>query len=143
MKFYILYFILFFSISSIFAQSNEAWSPIGLTASGKNMQNGVEAFYQLNKCNNESVVFIKFVNHNNYGISLEWKDAVFTKDSEWVVNKNVEVLKHLTLEGNTSVSGDCSGINQSDLVVKVTDIISNIEDFNLLGINSLKVSSIN
>lgn len=143
MKFCIRCFFLFFSISSIFAQSNQVWSPIGLTASGKNMQNGVEAFYQLVKCNNENVVFIKFVNHNSYGVSLEWNDAVFTKDSKWVVNKNVEQSKLLMLEGNNSVSGDCSGINQSALVVKVNDFVSRMEDFNLFGINSFKVSSIN
>ena len=143
MKFFTFYFVLFFSVSCLFAQSNQEWKSIGLTASGKNVQNGVEAFYQLNKCNNENVVFIKFINHNNFGIALDWNDAVFTKDFRWVVNANVQTLKHLTLAGNISVSGDCSGINQSELVVKVNDFISNIEDFNLFGINSLKVSSIN
>jgi len=134
--------ILFLSVSSIFAQSNSEWKPIGLTASGKNMQNGVEAFYQLNKCNNENVVFIKFINHNTSGVIVEWNDAVFTKDLKWVKNEKAGMVKTITIEGGETVSGDCSGKNQNVLVVNVNDFISNIDDFNLFGINSFKASSI-
>jgi len=137
-----LYFILFFSVSSIFAQSNTEWNPIGLTASGKNTQSGVEAFYQLNKCNKENVIFIKFINHNTFGVIVEWNDAVFTKDLKWVKNQKAGIMKSLTIEGSETISGDCSGKNQNEVVVNVNDFIDNIDDFNLFGINSFKVSSI-
>jgi len=137
-----LYFILFFSVSSVFAQSNREWNPIGLTASGENKQNGVEVFYQLNKCNNEHVVFIKFINHNTSGIIVEWNDAIFTQDLKWVKNKNGDILKSLTIEGSETITGDCPGKNQKELIVNVNDFISNIDDFNLFGINSFKVSSV-
>jgi len=106
------------------------------------MQNGVEAFYQLNKCNNENVVFIKFINHNTSGVIVEWNDAVFTKDLKWVKNEKAGMVKTITIEGGETVSGDCSGKNQNVLVVNVNDFISNIDDFNLFGINSFKASSI-
>jgi len=106
------------------------------------MQNGVEAFYQLNKCNNENVVFIKFINHNTYGVIVEWNDAVFTKDLKWVKNEKAGAMKSLTIEGSETISGDCSGKYQIELVVKVKDFINNMDDFNLFGINSVKVSSI-
>jgi hypothetical protein len=138
-----LYIILFFSVSSLFAQSNAEWNPIGLTASGNNIQSGVEAFYQLNKCNKETVVFIKFINHNNFEVAVEWYDAVFTKDSKWVKNENTAIIKSLTIGVNEVESGDCSDKNKKELVVNVNDFISNIDDFNLFGINSFKVSSIN
>ncbi len=138
-----LFLILFLSVSSIFAQAKPEWIPIGLTASGKNIQSGVEAFYQLDKCNKEHVVFIKFINHNTYEVIVEWYDAVFTKDLKWVNNKNADLLKSLTIGVNEAVTGDCSNESQKELVVKVNDFISNVNDFNLFRINSFKVSSKN
>jgi len=142
-KKYIFCFIFIISVSPIFAQSNTEWTPIGLTASGKNIQNGVEVFYRVGKCSKEPVVFIKFNNHNTYGIILQWYDAVFTKDFKWVKNKKVDIKKFLTIEGNETISGDCSGKNQKELVVKIKDFVNNIDDFNLFGIKSFTISSIN
>lgn len=132
--------ILFLSIYSIFAQSTQEWKPIGLTASGKNTYNGVEAFYQLNKCNTETVVFIKFINHNTFEVVVEWQDAVFTKNLKWVNGKNEGIMKKIAIEGDGVVTGDCIDINQMDLVVNVNDFIGNIDDFNLFGVNSFKIS---
>lgn len=135
-----LFSILFLSISSIFAQSKAEWKPIGLTVSGKNTYSGIEAFYQLNKCNTENVVFIKFINHNTYEVVVEWQDAVFTKNLKWVKGKNEGIIKKITIEGDGVVTGDCIDINQMELVVNVNDFIGNIDDFNLFGVNSFKVS---
>jgi len=138
-----LFSILFLSVSSIFAQSQPEWIPIGLTVSGKNIHSGVEAFYQVNKCNTENVVFIKFINHNTFEVVVEWQDAVFTKNLKWVKGKNEGIMKKITIEGDGVVTGDCIDINQMDLVVNVSDFIGNIDDFNSFGVNSFSVSSKN
>lgn len=138
-----LFSVLFLSISAIFAQSNPEWKPIGLTVSGNNIQSGVEAFYQLNKCNKENVVFIKFINHNTFEVVVEWQDAVFTKNLKWVKGKNEGIMKKIAIAGDGVATGDCIDINQMDLVVNINDFIGNIDDFNLFGINSFKVSNKN
>lgn len=136
-----LYILLFFSVSSVFAQSNSEWKPIGLTVSGKNIQNGIEAFYQLYVCNNENVIFIKFINHNNYDVTVEWKDAVFTKELKWVSNENI--IKSLIIKADEVIFGDCSGKSQKELIVKVNDFIMNIDDFNQFKTTSFQVKTNN
>ncbi|MBI5218022.1 MAG: hypothetical protein HY958_03735 [Bacteroidia bacterium] len=129
LKFKILSFIILFSGSFTFAQTSSDWNPIGLTVDGKNMQNGIKAFYQLNKCNNEDVVFIKFINDNTNAVVAEWNDAVFTKEHKWVGNEKGDSKKSLTIGGNVIIIGDCSGISHPELVVKIHDFIKNINDF--------------
>jgi len=141
LKYNILGLIFIISVSSIFAQSKSEWLPIGLTASGKNIKSGVEAFYQLNKCNKEHVVFIKFINHNSNSIILQWYDAVFTKDFKWAKNKKADIKKSLIINGNETKSGDCSGKSQKELVVSIKDFVNNVDDFNLFGIKSFTVSN--
>src|ERR1035437_4724363 len=67
----------------------QGWVPISLTFAGQNLQDGVEAFCQLSKCNGEDVVLIKLSNHNTDAITVEWADAVFTKELKWVSKKNI------------------------------------------------------
>lgn len=143
LNFNILSFLLLFSVSSIFAQSNIGWSPIGLAVNGKNMQNGVEAFYQLNKCNNEDVIIIKFINYNTSAVIAEWNDAVFTKELKWASNEKKDIKKSITIGGNEVILGDCSDTSQPELVVKIQDFIKNIDDFKLFRALSFHVTVIN
>lgn len=140
LKLNILLFFVLFSFTLIFAQSNSVWKPIGLTVDGKNMQNGIEAFYHLNKCNNEDVVIIKFVNHNIYKVIAEWNDAVFTKELKWTSNEKGDNKKTLTIEGKDVAIGDCSGTSQSELVVKVSEFIKKIDDFKLFKTTNFHVT---
>jgi len=139
LTFSILSFILFFSVLSVSAQSNSSWSPIGLTVNGKNMQNNVEASYQLSKCNNEDVVYIKLFNYNTDAVIVEWNDAIFTKELKWVKENKI---KSLTIGGNEVIFGECSNTSKSELVVKVSEFIKNIDDFNKFGTTSFKVTTI-
>jgi hypothetical protein len=141
-KLKILSFLILFSISSVFAQSNSEWKPIGLDVSGKNIQNGVEASYQLSKCNNENLVLIKFINHNTFSVSIEWNDAVFTKNAQWYRNQKADIRKSITISGNEVIFGDCSVNSRKELVINVLDFINEINDFQLYRAISFKVISI-
>lgn len=141
LKYNILCFLLTFSFLPIFGQSQTEWTPIGLTASGKNIKSGVEAFYQVDKCSKEHVVFIKFINHNANGLILQWYDCVFTSDLKWIKNKNVDLKKVLNIGGNETISGDCSDKCHKELVINIKDFVNNIDDFKLFGIKSFTVSS--
>jgi hypothetical protein len=143
LKFKILSLLILFSVSSVFAQSNSEWRPIGLTVSGKNVQNGVEAFYLLTKCNNENLVFIKLINHNAFAVTVNWYDAIFTKNTKWCRNQKADIRKSITIGANEVLNGDCSGNIHGELVVNALDFIKEIDDFLLFGIISLKVTNIN
>jgi len=126
--------------SSVFAQTNSGWVPIHLTVSGYNMQDGVEAFFQLNKCNEEDVVFLKLINHNADAVTVEWTDAIFTKELKWVSKENATERKSLTINANETVQGDCLRIDQSKLVVKINDFIKKTDDFKLYGTTFFQVT---
>lgn len=142
LKFNILCFFMLFYASAIFAQKSPVWHPIGLTVSGKNIQNGVEAFYRVSKSKNKDIILIKFVNLNNYAVNLEWNDAVYTKEQQWKRNEKADVRKCLTLNNNEIVSGNISDNSPKELIVKVDDFITNINDFNLYKLDAFKVSNI-
>lgn len=139
----VLFFLMFFSVSSLFAQSNPGWNPIGLAVNGKNIQNGVEAFYLLTKCNNEDVILLKFINYNTSSVVVEWNDAVFTKDMKWVNNEKNNSKKTLTIDKNEIMLGDCSGTCQPQLVVNVHDFIENTDEIKLFRALSFHVTVIN
>ena len=108
MKKYLLFaFCFLFLHSKIFAQNT--WNPIGLSVSGDNTMNGVDALFQLNTCNGEDVVFMKLVNHNSYAVIVEWYPAVFTNDLKWIKKENISDKKSITLSPNSDVASDCSG----------------------------------
>ncbi len=135
-----LVFMLLLPGFSVFAQPDTGWKPIGLTINGRNMQQGVEAFYQLTKCNNENVVFIKLVNHNSYKVISEWNDAVFSKQLTWHSNKKEDKRKSVVIDGNSMVLGDCSGKSLKELMVRVGDFIDNIDNFTLFKAESFIVT---
>jgi len=139
-KITILSFLFFLPVTLLMAQSGFESSPVGLTTNGRNEAYGVEVWYQLNKCNEEDVVFIKFSNHNSYKVTVEWSDAIFTKDLIWISNKKDNAVKTIVLKGNATVAGSCEDAGMQTLVVKVRDFIDDSADFNRFKVVSFKVS---
>jgi hypothetical protein len=124
----------------VFAQSNEEWSKIGLSASGKNIQNGVEAFYKTAICSEEKVVLIKFVNHNSFAVKAEWDEAIFTNEMIWYTRSSDNSKKMITIGVNETIYGDCSDESKKILVVRISDFIKTSDNFKLFGIKSFKVT---
>lgn len=98
--------------------TSSAWQPMHLNVSGSNIVNGVEASFQLNKCNGEDVVFVKFINRNTHAVEIEWYDAVFTQEKKWIKKENAADKKSLSIPANSEVVGDCAGKNEL-MVVKM------------------------
>jgi hypothetical protein len=140
-KFKLLSLLIFFSFTTVFAQTNSSWTPIGLSVNGKNIQNNVEAFYKLDKCNNEDVIFIKFINYNANSVTINWEDAIFTQNRKWINNVNMDGKKSLKIEANEVAVGECLSSIYPQLVIKVNDFIENIEDFKLFITNSFQVTN--
>lgn len=142
LRYTILPLLIFISISSVSGQSNSEWKGIGLTVSGMNNFGGVEAFYQYVNCDKQDVVLIKFINHNNYSVEIEWNDALFTKELKWVSNRKKDFRKTIILEINETKAGNCSEGGSTQLVVPVHDFIKKPDNFKLFGVKSFKVKSI-
>src|ERR1017187_5825495 len=66
-----LVFAIYFLPHQASAQNNQDWLPIYLNIVGDNKMNGVEASFQVNTCNGEDMIYIKFVNQNNYPVKIE------------------------------------------------------------------------
>ncbi|MBI4931626.1 MAG: hypothetical protein HY841_12725 [Bacteroidetes bacterium] len=142
MKKIILFSLFLFIASCIFAQTNSAgvasWNPIGLDVAGHNTIKGIEAFYQLNNCKGENVVFVQLINHNNYAVTVEWYPAVFTKELKWIKKENPSDKISVTLNANAELAGDCSGAYQAT-ALHLKDFSVNAADFNRYGVSNFVI----
>lgn len=142
------FFILFLLVATLsaphklVAQNTPSWQPIFLQVTGGNTMDGVEASFQLNKCNGVDVVYVKFFNHNSYPVKIEWVDAVFTQELKWVNDAAGTNKKSLNLPANTEAKGDCSNKLYPALLVKVKDFISDKKDFKRFSASQLAVIAV-
>ncbi len=100
--FYLLFAALFglFSSQDIFAQSERSkWTPVK-TASN------VDVLYQLSTCDGTDVIFVRFVNRNNYPVRIVWKEAFDTQVEKNTLGKGVE--KSMLLPVGETVNTDCN-----------------------------------
>lgn len=109
------------------AQTND-WQPIYLLVTGANMMEGVEASFQLNTCNGEDIIYVKFINHNEYVVKLEWFDAVFTQELKWVNKEEAGDRKSITLAAKAEAKGTCLNNVNPELIIKVKDFVASKKD---------------
>lgn len=135
-----LYITLIFLQLYIFAnaQNSHQWQNIFLKPTGDNVQDGVAAFYKVDECNGQKVVFLKFINTNNYSVQIEWYDGIFTIDKEWKKFLDADHLKTLNLAPGKEISGEC---NDSIMSIKISDFV-NPEKFKRYGTFYFEVNNI-
>lgn len=137
-------FVFCLVLSSLFqinAQTNE-WQPIFLQVTGVNTLDGVEASFQINTCNGEDIIYIKFINHNANAVKLEWFDGVFTQELKWI-NKELPVdKKSLILTANKEVKGECMSKLYPELMVKMEDFVADKKDFKRYSTSHLRVIAV-
>ena len=63
------------------------WKNAILRSDGQTVLNKVEAYCSKTICDGEEFILIKFVNKNNFKVSVEWVDAIFVK-GVWYYSKN-------------------------------------------------------
>lgn len=135
---------LFFTVSALqYSADSKAqttdWTPIFLTVSGNHIVNGLEGYFQKGVCNNEDVIFVKFVNTNAYAVALTWYNAVFTHEIKWYYN--ADDTKSLTVPAATTAEGTCGG--EALLVIKLSDFISDPNQFKRYCSVELTISKVN
>ncbi|MES2593034.1 MAG: hypothetical protein V4608_14220 [Bacteroidota bacterium] len=141
------YFVLllvwaFSGSNNVSAQNNSGWEPIYLQVTGANTMDGVEASFQMNTCNGEDVLCIKFINRNKYPVKLEWFDAVFTQELKWINKDQPENRKTITLPAETEAKGSCSSNAYPELTIKLKDFIAGKKDFKRYSASQLRVISV-
>lgn len=128
-RFFIFLISLFISGTyQVHAQVNTEWQPIYLTPGGGNTIDGVEASFQVNTCNGEDIIYIKYFNHNGYSVNLEWFDAVFTQELKWINSELPDEKKSLQLPANKGIVGECSNNLYPELVIKVKKFVADKKD---------------
>lgn len=140
--FLILISILFFSVPQFFSQNKDNWEPVYLLVTGANTMDGVEASFKLGKCNNEDVVFIKFNNHNDYPVKLEWFDAVFSQELRWINKDGEGNKKKLIVPAKMELKGGCENNTYSELIVKLKDFIGDKQNFKRFHTSQLTIVSV-
>lgn len=124
------------------AQSGAEWQPIYLQVTGHNTMDGVEALFQLNSCNGEDIISIKYINHNDYAVKLEWFDAVFTQELKWINKEQAGDKKTIQLAAKEEAIGKCSNNLYAELIVKVKDFTADKKDFKRYSASRLRVSGV-
>ena len=117
---------------------NTVWNQAILRADGKTEINGVEAYSMKTICGNDEFVLIKFINKNNYKVSVEWKDAIKIF-GDWVYSKD-QTPKTLNIDANANIEGQCNGI--VTLKVKIKSIIDNPIDFGYYTVSGLTTTKL-
>lgn len=103
---------------------------------------GVEASFQLNTCNGEDVVYLKFINHSSNPVKLEWTDAVFTHELKWINKDEAKDKKSLQIPAKAEVKGNCSNNVDPELFVKLKDFVIDKKDFKRYSASHLKVIAV-
>ncbi len=119
--------------------AQNTWEPVKLDVAGHNTVNNVEATFQKGTCNNEEVIFVKFINRNKYPVTIKWYDAILTKSNSWVKKDDVNPKKVLTIAASQEVKGQCSVTESADCVIKLGDYLDKLADYNLYAIYRFEV----
>lgn len=138
----LLFVLIFCSSSRMNAQSDADWQPIYLQVTGHNMMDGVEASFQVRTCNGEDLIYIKYINHNDYAVKLEWFDAVFTQALKWINKEQAADKKTIQLAAKEEAMGKCSNNLYAELIVKVKDFTADKKDFKRYSASRLLVSGV-
>lgn len=103
---------------------------------------GVEAYFQLATCNGEQVVYVKFINHNEYSVRLEWFDAVFTQELKWINKDEERNKKSLLIAPKVEAAGKCSGTGNAELIINLKDFIADKKEFKRYSAFQLNVLAV-
>ena len=149
---FILLSVLILSVPhKVQAQVNSDWQRIGLTVAGYNIVDGVEALFQVNSCNGKDVIYVRYINHTNSAVKIDWNDAVFTEDQKWI-NKDADAdKKSITIPANSEVKGECPASSNGEsvkpvnknpqLIIDMKDFITDKKNFKLYSAANFRVTA--
>jgi hypothetical protein len=102
------------------------WEPVILDVAGHTVVKKVAVFFQKTVCQNEDYIVIKFVNDNDYPVTVKWYDAVqLNSDYSWVKKYDSTPKKVLEIPAKSEIKGVCSSQDNQDCVIQLKDFIGN------------------
>ena len=133
---YLLILPAFFISSSLFGQGRDTasnlegkkasptvWEQAKVDATGGNHINGVDVFYRLDNCNSKQYIMLKFVNHNTEDVQIEWADAVYTEDQQWLHNERHDKERLIKVKAEETVYGSCASKSEVHLRVDAGSLL--------------------
>jgi hypothetical protein len=136
--FFVFLFLFVFSQKDAPAQESAGWTPVLLTVSGGNSVDGVEVWWTRQQCESFDMVFIRFVNTNNYPVRVTWDNEVFTRGLQWVKRTGEQENNEASLGALSTESGSC--LSGGFYVIFLKDFISNSADFYKYGAKNFTVT---
>lgn len=109
--------------SGLSAQDN--WEPVKLDVAGHTVVKKVAVSFQKTRCQNEEYIVIKFVNNNDFPVTVKWYDAVQLTSDSWIKKDDTTPKKVLEIPGKSEIKGDCMSQDHQDCVIKLKDFIEN------------------
>ncbi|WP_181304439.1 hypothetical protein [Rufibacter sp. XAAS-G3-1] len=99
---------------------------------------GVKIYYQINTCEKQSVVFLKFNNTNSKKVSVTWKEAFYTKQVPEEKDSH-KGTKQLTLPPGETSQSDCSAVRIKECITfsheAIPTYIADITEFKIKDIH--------
>lgn len=105
------------------------WEPVKLDVAGHTVVKKVAVSFQKTFCNNEEYLVIKFVNNNDFPVTVKWYDAVQLTNDSWVKKDDSTAKKVLEIPAKSEIIGDCMIQDNKDCVVKLKSFIENATEY--------------
>lgn len=81
--------------------------------------NNVDFYYQISKCNDDVVVFLKFDNRNRFNVKITWKEMFTTQGGE---QSRYWGAKDLVLRPGVLAQTDCATVVNSKCLILPADV---------------------
>ncbi|MBL4657413.1 MAG: hypothetical protein JKX73_05390 [Flavobacteriales bacterium] len=121
---------LFFIAFSVSAQQGISpdWQKAMVNAAGGNYSQGVDVFFKNVACGDQDQVILKFVNTNEYEVLIEWADAFYTDDKQWIHNERNDKGREIVLGAKQKIEGNCDVKSNQSLRVDTKKYLSDKEE---------------
>lgn len=134
------FFIAFMSIISIKAQGT--WEPVKLDVAGHTVVKKVAVFFQKISCNDEEYIVIKFVNNNDFPVTVKWYDAVQLISENWIKKDDVNPKKILEIPAKSEIKGDCISNDNLDCILNLKNFIGNPVEYKSYAMYRFEIPNI-
>lgn len=134
------FLIVALSVLSLKAQT--VWEPVKLDVAGHTVVKKVAVFFQKTRCNDEDFIVVKFVNNNEFPVTVKWYDAVQIVSDSWVKKDDVTAKKVLEIPAKSEVKGDCMTKDNLDCVLNLKDFIGNATEYKSYAMYRFEIPNI-
>lgn len=105
--------------------AQDSWEPVKLDVAGHTVVKKVAVSFQKTLCQNEEFIVVKFVNNNDFPVTVKWYDAVQLTSDSWIKKDDTTPKKVLEIPAKSEIKGDCMSKDNQDCVINLKNFIEN------------------